>query len=243
MRVVDLGCGAGDLTRQLHDMLLARETIGVDSSEAMLARSQPFVGSGVSFEQADIRTFAAREESQGAFDLVLSNAALQWVPDQPMVLDRLTELLTPDGQLAVQVPANMDHPSHVTARDVAGESPFREALGGYIREFSTLLPEEYAALLDRLGYRRQHVRLQVYAHHLPSRSDVVEWVKGSLLTDYQRRLPPEVWESFLARYRERLMPRLEDSQPFLYAFKRVLVWGCLAGAEPSTVVSQLRSTP
>ena len=85
-------------------------------------------------------------------------------------------------------------------------------------------------MLDRLGFRQQHVRLQVYLHRLPSRADVVEWVRGSLLTDYEKRLPPELFTEFVERYRERLLPRLEDSSPFLYPFKRILVWGSLAEA-------------
>jgi len=228
MRVADLGCGPGELTRELHTRLQAQETVGVDYSEAMLAKSHAFAGRGVSFEQADLREFAERPETQGAFDLVLSNAALQWVPDQPDVIAQLTKMLAPNGQLAIQVPANQDHPSHATIREIVAEPPFREALDNYVRLFSNLSPEAYAGLLDRLGYPQQHVRLQVYVHHLASRADVVEWVRGSILTDYQQRLSPELFEKFLERYRARLMPQLEDRRPFLYTFQRILVWGSLA---------------
>jgi trans-aconitate 2-methyltransferase len=226
-RVVDLGCGTGELTREMHRTLEARETVGVDNSEAMLAESRALAGDGLRFERADLREFAARPEARGAFDVVLTNAALQWLPDQAKILEDLTGLLAPGGQLAVQVPANEDHPSHMVAREVAAESPFREALGGHVRVFSNLTPEGYAVLLDRLGYAEQHVRLQVYAHRLPSRADVAEWVRGSLLTDYQKRLPPDLFAAFVERYRERLLPRLDDARPFLYPFKRILVWGCL----------------
>ena len=230
MRVADLGCGSGELTRELHRALAARETLGVDSSASMLAGSDAYAGEGLRFEQADLREFAGRPEARGAFDLVLANAVLQWLPEQPAVLERITAMLAPEGQLAVQVPANEDHLPHAVAREVAGEPPFREALAGHVRHFSNLTPEGYALLLDRLGFREQHVRLQVYLHHLPSRADVVEWVRGSLLTDYEKRLPPELFAAFVERYRERLLPRLEDSSPFLYPFKRILVWGSLAEA-------------
>ena len=127
----------------------------------------------------------------------------------------------------MQVPANEHHPSHAVAREVATEPPFREALEGHVRRFSNLTPEGYAVLLDRLGCRERHVRLQVYAHRLPSRADVVEWVRGSLLTDYQRQLPADLFAAFVERYGERLLPRLDDVRPFLYPFKRILVWGCV----------------
>jgi trans-aconitate 2-methyltransferase len=186
----------------------------------MLAKSATFAGDGLIFEQGDIGAFAGK----GDFDLSFSNAALQWVPDHEPLFRRLTAALTQTGQLAVQMPANNDHPSHLTAFALAGEQPFREALGGYERKWPVLPPEAYATLLHRLGYRRQHVRLQVYAHELESREAVVEWVRGSLLTDYERRLPVELWPRFLEQYRERLLPRLGDTRPFFYPFKRVLVW-------------------
>lgn len=223
LRVVDLGCGTGELTRDLHRRLEARETLGVDSSETMLARSGEFAGEGLRFERGDIARFAAR----GEYDLVFSNAALQWVADHESLLARLTDALAPGGQLAVQVPANYDYPTHTTAAELAGEEPFASALDGYALRRPVLAPEEYAALLDRLGYREQHVRLQVYAHHLDGREDVIEWVKGTLLTDYEKRMPADLFARFLADYRARLLPRLADTRPFFYPFKRILFRGSL----------------
>lgn len=228
MRVADLGCGTGELTRAMHRTLAARETVGVDNSPAMLAESEQWAGDGLRFEQADLREFAVRPAERGAFDLALSNATLQRLPNQEQILEDITALLAPDGQIAVQVPANEDLASHALARELATEPPFREALADDLPRFSNLTPEGYALLLDRLGYHDQHVRLQVYAHHLPSRADVVEWVRGTLLTDYQRRLPPDLFATFVERYRERLLPRLEDSRPYLYPFKRILIWGTRA---------------
>jgi trans-aconitate 2-methyltransferase len=221
MRVVDLGCGTGELTVEVHRRLQASETLGVDSSAAMLAKSAAFAGNGVRFERGDIGGFTAPRP----LDLVFSNAALHWLPDHPALLQRLTRAVAADGQLAVQVPANHDHPSHAVAHAVAREAPFREALGGYARGKPVLEPEEYALLLHRLGYREQHVRLQVYAHRLAARADVIEWVKGTLLTDYQRRLPVELWPEYLERYQAQLLPQLEDARPYFYPFKRILFWG------------------
>lgn len=220
LRVVDLGCGTGETTRLLHERLAAASTVGVDNSETMLAESAAHAVPGLRFARQDIAEFAA----DGAYDLVFSNAALHWLPDHPALFARITRALAADGQLAVQMPANFDHPSHTVAAAVAGEEPFCTALGGHTIDRPVHAPEIYAALLNRLGYREQHVRLQVYAHILPARDDVIEWVKGTLLTDYQRRLPDELWPRFLDRYREQLLPRLEDARPFFYPFKRLLLW-------------------
>jgi len=215
---VDLGCGTGELTRALHERLGLAETLGIDSSPAMLGRSAAFAGKGVRFVSGDIATFAPER----TLDLVFSNAAIHWVPDHAGLIARLTRSLAESGQLAFQVPANFDHPSHVAAEDTAGEEPFRSALAGSAHPRNVLPPEAYSALLDRLGFSDQTVRLQVYGHHLESREEVVEWVKGSLLTDYEKRLPRELYPRFLERYRDRLFATLPDERPFFFTFKRIL---------------------
>lgn len=220
-RVADLGCGTGELTRSLHRHLQARSTLGLDSSPSMLSRSAAFAEPGLRFEQQDIAQFAPAEP----YDVIFSNAALQWLPDHRDLLARLTGALAADGQLAVQVPANYDHPSHRVAAEVAAESPFAEALGAEASaRRSVLLPEQYADCLDRLNYREQIVQLRVYGHHLSGPEDVVEWVKGTLLNDYRLRMDAALFQRFLIRYRERLLPRLEERRPYFYPFKRILLW-------------------
>jgi trans-aconitate 2-methyltransferase len=225
MRAVDLGCGTGDLTAVLHRELGAKETVGVDSSISMLEKS-PTSDGALRFEQADIAAYAGAAREQG-FDLVFSNAALHWVGDHPALFAKLRTMLKPGGQLAVQMPANFDHPSHTVAAEVAREPAFAPILAGHERHVPVLEPEAYAALLDRLGFDPQRVRLEVYAHRLESRAAVVEWVKGTLLTQYRARLDDPTYERFLARYRERLFEVLPDTKPFLYPFKRLLLWGRL----------------
>lgn len=220
MRAVDLGCGTGELTREMHRALGAKETRGVDASAAMLAKSEAYAGHGLTFVHQPVETF----DPGGPLDLVFSNAALQWVDDHRGLFARLASWLAPGGQIAVQIPANDDHPAHVVANEVAQEAPFREALEGYVRVFPNLAITDYAHLFDRLGFGEQHVRMQVYAHRLPAREDVIEWVKGTLLTDYQKRMSPELFTQFLSSYREALLPKLEDTHPHFYPFKRIHMW-------------------
>jgi trans-aconitate 2-methyltransferase len=217
-RAVDLGCGTGELTAELHRRTQAAQTLGIDSSDAMLAKAAPHAGGGVQFEKGDIATFAPDEP----FDLVFSNAAYHWVPDHAALLARLTRAVKPGGQLAFQVPDNFDHPSHRAAEEVAAAEPFAQALGGGAHPRNVLAPEAYAAILDRLGYADQTVRLQVYGHRLDSREGVVTWVEGSLLSEYRRRLPDGLYPGFLARYRERLFAALPDERPFFITFRRIL---------------------
>jgi len=222
--VADLGCGTGELTAELHRHVQSVATIGVDSSAAMLDQARRLHVPGLTFVDADIAAW----QPPAPLNLIFSNAALHWVPEHPALLARLTAMLRAGGELAVQMPANFDHASHALAAQVVGEPPFVEALAGYVRQVPVLAPEAYADLLHELGFAAQNVRLQVYGHLLESTAAVVEWVKGSLLTDYAVRMPDAVYVRFVDRYRERLLDVLGDRRPYFYAFKRILMWGRLS---------------
>jgi len=223
MRVLDLGCGTGELTRLAHERLGAAETLGIDRSEAMLARAEALAGGGLRFARMDLA------EAAGSWDLVLSNAALQWLPDHERLLPRLCGLLAPGGCLAVQVPDNHDHPSHRIARETGEEPPFRGALGSWKKERTVLAPERYAEILYAAGLRDLTVRLEVYLHELPGPEAVVEWVKGTLLNDWKERLSEGLWVCYLSRYQERLSAALPGERPYLYTYRRVL----MAGTRPA----------
>ncbi|MGO9963684.1 MAG: methyltransferase domain-containing protein [Acidimicrobiales bacterium] len=220
--VVDLGCGTGELTAHLHAGTRAATTLGMDASEAMLAKARSRAGNGLRFELGDIGRF----DTEAGFDVIFANASLQWVPDHPRLLRRLAIGLRPGGQLAVQVPANADHPSHAVAVEVAQEAPFLDQLGTDPAPgiHPVCAPERYAEILDELGFSQQHVRLQVYAHRLDSSAAVFEWTKGTTLLRFKSLLPPEVFDLFVERYRLRLAEVLGWQAPYLYTFKRILFW-------------------
>jgi trans-aconitate 2-methyltransferase len=215
VHVLDLGCGTGELTRELHETLGAEETLGIDNSETMLLEAASVGSEMLRFEKSSVEEFI----TERPYDLIFSNAALHWVEGHEQLLTRLTHFLTSRGQLAIQMPANDSHPSHVVAAEVARE------FGIEPRPDHVLPPERYAELLHRLGYKQQHVRMQVYGHLLPSSTDVVEWVRGALLTSYEAQLPSARYEEFLAAYRAALAKAIPEERPFFYTYKRVLMWG------------------
>ena len=218
--LVDLGCGDGRLTAELHRRLAAGRTLGIDSSPEMLERAADHTGPEVTFAPGDLAVWS------GTADIVFANASLQWVPDHREVLARWRSGLRAGGQLAVQVPANNTHASHVVARELAAEW-LGEAAPPDPVEAHVLAPEDYAVQLFQLGFERQHVRLQVYAHVLESTASVVEWVKGTSLTRLRPVLPAGRFDEFVDEYRTRLVARLGDHRPFLYPFRRILLWGRL----------------
>ncbi len=217
--VVDLGCGDGRLTAVLHASSRARTTTGIDRSPSMLAQAAGRRGGGLAFEPGDITSW----ERPDGVDVVVANASLQWIPDHAAVLGRWSTSVREHGQLAVQVPANADHPLHLVAMQVAAEficDPPPDPVAANV-----LAPDRYAEILDNLGFSDQHVRLQVYAHHLRSTVELVEWAKGSTLTRFKADLDAEAWDEFVARYRRRLLEAVGHRSPYLFLFKRILLWG------------------
>ncbi len=222
MRVLDLGCGTGELTAVLARVLPDSEVVGVDRSARMLERAVRHAGPRLTFRQGDIE---AALGDLGDADLVFSNAALQWVDDHARFFPALLAALKPGAQLAVQMPDNHDHPSHRLARDLAREAPFAAALGGYVRQTQVLRLERYAELLEAAGLTRLDCLVRVYGHRLPSTRSVVEWTRGTTLVPYLARLDPEAAEAFLAAYDARLLAELGDRAPYYYPFRRMLLWG------------------
>ncbi len=228
MSVVDLGCGTGETTLELHRTLRCKSTLGIDSSEQMLQKSRALNEPGLRFALAHVESFADWSIPGGQFDLLFSNACLHWVPEHVTLFAALAERLAArtsagGGQLAVQMPVNHDHASHVVCAELCEQQPWAPYLRG--ASVRPVLPaEEYTRLLHKLGFTKQRVFVQVYGHKLECKDDVVEWVKGTLLTEPRRRLPPDLYLSFEAAYRARLMARLVDERPYFYPFKRLLLW-------------------
>jgi len=222
MRIVDLGCGSGELTLAAHRRFHAADTIGIDSSAAMLGVAPPQAPENFHLRRADIADFTARP---GSFDLLLSNAALHWLPDHPRLLTRLATLVSARGQVAVQVPANEIHPSQQIANAVAAEEPFARALNGYQRRTPVLRPEAYRRLMSALRFSQVRCEYRTYRHQLACSAAVVDWVRSTLLTDFEKRMSPESFAGFLARYRERLLAEIGDVSPYQLTYRRLFLWG------------------
>ncbi len=223
-RLVDLGCGPGDLTAALAVRLDAGDALGIDSSPAMLDKAAAHAGDRVRFELGDLAAWATPD----GVDVVFANASLQWVPDHRQVLERWTASLRPGGQLAVQVPSNADAEPSLIAAEVARREPFASAMGGRVPPdavgANVRPPEWYARTLYELGYDEQHVHLRVYDHVLPSTDAVAEWLRGTSLTRFFDVLPTELHDPLVDEFRTELISRLGDQRPHFFPFKRILMW-------------------
>lgn len=212
--VVDLGCGTGELTRQLVEALPESRVTALDSSPEMLAKARQFEGPRLHFKQGD------QAQLTGEWDLIFSNAALQWSENHSELIPRLFARLVPGGQIAVQVPSNHNHISHQIYREVAGEEPFRSHLHGFQRFAPVLSIDEYARLLFGCGAEQIVVFEKIYAHVLEDSDAVVEWISGTALVPYFERLG-EYKAEFVSTIRARMRLALPD-RPVFYPFRRTL---------------------
>lgn len=195
--ILDLGCGAGNVTRLLAERWPDAEIVCVDSSPQMLARAAAVLPAA-RFVEADIADFVP----DAPVDLLFSNATLHWLGDHQSLFPRLATWVAPGGRLGIQMPASFAFPSHLSARQAAEEEPFRSLLPAERRAAVHDL-EQYWAWLSPCT-RSLDLWETTYLHVLLGDDPVTEWFKGSLLVPYLDALPAEHREPFLDAYRRRV---------------------------------------
>ncbi|MEO3812081.1 trans-aconitate 2-methyltransferase [Sphaerisporangium sp. B11E5] len=214
-RVVDLGCGSGELTLELARRWPGAAVHGLDSSPAMIAKAPP----GPSFGVGDVRDW----RPDAPVDVIFSNAVLQWVPEHRELLARWTGFLREGGWLAFQVPGNFSAPSHARVREVCRSAAWKDALGDLVRDDPVDGPEGYLRLLAGLGCAVDAWET-TYVHVLPGEDAVLKWISGTALRPMLDRLGPERSRDFLADCAAALA---EDypREPFgtAFPFRRVFV--------------------
>lgn len=194
-RVVDLGCGAGTMTALLAQRWPDSEVEGVDSSPEMVAAGLDVPG--ISVRLGEITDW----EPDDDVDVLVSNAALQWVPGHERLLRRWLAALPTGAWVAWQVPDNLDEPSHTLMREVADDPRWRAALRDTVRA-PVPTPEAYAALILDAGWEADVWRT-AYVHVLAGTDPVLEWVRGTGLRPYLQALDPADAAEFEQEYAAR----------------------------------------
>jgi trans-aconitate 2-methyltransferase len=219
-RVIDLGCGAGNVTSILRERFPQAVVIGVDGSEAMLSKARE-AAPDCHFVQGDFATWMP----DGAPDLIFSNAALHWVTGHETLFPRLVSLLTPGGVLAVQMPAMHDAPLRALQNEVAAHGPW----AGHLRDVgfprSILMAGAYYDLLRPL-VTALDLWETTYLHVLQGEDPVVEWAAGSSLRPFLDKLPPDLRVAYRTAYAEALRPhypRRTDGATLLPFYRRFIL--------------------
>jgi trans-aconitate 2-methyltransferase len=218
-RVVDLGCGPGNLTVTLTERWPDAALEALDSSPEMVEAAKK---RGLDATVGGIADWSPKPDTE----VVISNAALQWLPNHAELVVRWTRELPAGAWIAFQVPRNTELPSHRAMREVAGHDEFAEPLRDMPwREGNAVeAPERYADLLADAGCVVDAWET-TYVHQLSGETPVLDWITGTALTQVKERLTEVHWQ----RYREAIIPLLAQAYPrrpdgtTLYPFRRVFV--------------------
>jgi trans-aconitate 2-methyltransferase len=222
-RVVDLGCGPGNLTAQLASRWPSAQVEGLDSSPEMIASASP--AHRLSFRVEDVKSWTPPEDA----DVVVSNATLQWVPSHRDLISRWAATLPRGGWLAFQVPGNFGSFSHSLMRSLAESRRWAASLTGILRHHDSVgTPEEYTGLLLSAGLAAD-VWETTYVHVLPGPDPVLQWLRGTGLRPVMAALPPESYAMFEAEFAEQLRQAYPPTPAgTLFPFRRIFAVGSRA---------------
>ena len=216
--VVDLGCGPGNLTSLLRERWPDADVSGLDSSPEMVDKARA-VDPSIAFEVADLRTWASEAEP---VDVLVSNAALQWVPDHLDLLPNLVGRVRPGGWLAFQVPGNFEEPSHTIRRDLAVEAPYAE----HTRDVAVPSSHDPVVYLEALAGLGCIVDAweTTYLHVLTGPDPVFTWVSGTGARPTLQALSDDLRPAFEEEFRRRLRAAYpERDGRVVLPFRRIFV--------------------
>lgn len=219
LRVIDLGCGTGELTSELLAYLPGSEITGIDSSAEMLEKANKLETGRMKFYQ---RSIEEQLELNETFDLVISNAAIQWCDDHEKLFPEIITKISKGGQLAVQIPSNHEFAVHQLLKKVAETEPYKTAYGLWERQYSVLKTEAYARIMFDHQGSGITVFEKVYPLVMDNAEAVFTWASGTAMIPYIEKLPGELQEGFKENYKRELKHIFMKS-PVFYPFKRTFI--------------------
>ena len=225
-KAVDIGCGTGEQTRILSEKFESAHFLGIDPSPQMLEKSKSLERNNLTIKQATVEEFIASNSNQ-EWDLIFSNAALQWSDNHETLFPQLISLLSNKGQFAVQMPMQNDNVLNKLLLELVQEMPYSDYLQNYKRETPMLSIDQYVQILYKNGLNNLQVIQKVYPIIADNAQTLFDFISGSALIPYLERLDASQQKDFIAEFKSRIQKEFK-SFPAIYAFKRVLLYGSSA---------------
>lgn len=216
-RILDLGCGTGELTKIIADKFPAASVLGIDTSAEMLSKIPD--QKNLSFAQ---RSVQEQLELPDKWDLIIANASLQWVGDHPHLFPKLISKLLPGGQLAVQMPSQKENLLNQLLYELVHEAPYFDVLKGGIRHSPLLTLDEYTQLLYSNEAKEVLIYQKVYPIIAGSIDTLYDFISGSSLVPYMEKLPEHLKPGFTKTFKDRIAKHF-IAPPMVYSFKRIIM--------------------
>ena len=198
-RVLDLGCGPGDFTRVVADLVPDGEVVGLDPQPALLAEARRLAGPNQSFVEGPVQHLARLFPGGPRFDGVMSRAAMQWVPmaDHPGYLAEVRRLLRPGGWFRLEMGG---------AGNIAPLAERLETIsiahGGPAAPWSFPDAGTYLELLETAGFDVDPDHgasvTTVAQRRTFDRDSLLGWLRSQCYQGFEMDMPPEARSGFRA---------------------------------------------
>lgn len=178
-KIIDIGCGPGNSTSVLKKQFPNADITGADFSPNMIEKAR------ADYPDIEFILFDAAKDFDklcDEYDVVFSNACIQWIPNHKKLLPDMMSILNPGGVLAVQIPFQFEQPVHKAVSKVSALSKWKSLIP-FEKVFHILSEEEY---FDVLSENSSDFRLwkTVYMHRMPSQFSIIEWYRSTGLKPY-----------------------------------------------------------
>ena len=215
--VLDIGCGPGNSTAVLQNVFPHADILGIDSSADMITKAKETY-KDMKFEICDVNT---ELDKLGKYDIIFSNACLQWVPNHTEFIPRLIEKLNNNGVLAVQMPRNTEEPLFKIMDSVV-KKPDWGFDSSSLERTETYAPEEYYDILS-LCADKVDIWETIYNHIMPDVNAMVEWIKGTRLRPYLNALDTEKADRLVKEITDKAIPEYtpQANGMIIFKFKRL----------------------
>ncbi|GEJ43845.1 methyltransferase domain-containing protein [Chryseobacterium sp. ON_d1] len=221
IKAIDLGCGTGEQTSILAEKLTGSTFTGIDSSAEMLEKSKKYENENLHFKLQSIEEAA---QSDQKWDIVFSNAALQWADDHETLFPKIIGLLSQNGQLAIQMPVQNENVLNQILMQMVDEEPYVSYLNHFKRNSPVLSMDDYAQILFDNRIQDIEIFQKVYPIIADDHEALYAFISGTALLPYLERLEGEQKEKFIRDFKSRIAQRF-TKYPAIYAFKRILMYG------------------
>lgn len=216
--VIDVGCGPGNSTQVLRRRWPVARITGLDSSNEMIRKARAdFPG------QEWLLADASKLWLDRTYDVIFSNAVLQWIPDHGHLVPGLLNIVNPGGALAVQVPANNLSPLHKALLSVASAEKWYGFTAGCEKLLNYHTVEYYYDILCPIASGLD-IWETTYFHVLSSHNALMEWYKGTGLRPFLEKLPDD---ENRAKFVGEILDECRDAYParkdgnILFPFRRI----------------------
>ncbi|MFO7611239.1 MAG: methyltransferase domain-containing protein [Clostridia bacterium] len=217
-RILDVGCGPGNSTSKLREKWGSAEIIGIDNSKTMLEKAR------LDCPDSNFILMDANGDLSGlgTFDIIFSNAALQWMPGHHELLNKLIRMLNKGGVMAAQIPNSSAMPIQTSIMDAAKRIKWRRNFTNFSNGLNMHEPGYYYEILSCL--KVEFTLWETHYHHvMENHRSIIEWYESTGMKPYLDRLPENMRGDFKTEVLELIKKRypMQSDGRILFPFRRV----------------------